>query len=79
MPVPLVLLNAASKPTAVLLEAVLFCKEALPKAVLLLTRCEIVFLYYHLQVFELTELKTETYCRIIATRRYSSTLDNLLP
>ena len=32
---PLVLLNAASKPTAVLLEAVLDCNEPVPIAVLL--------------------------------------------
>ena len=33
MPVPVVLDKAASKPTAVLLEAVLFCKEFVPIAV----------------------------------------------
>ena len=32
---PLVLLNPASKPTAVFCEAVLFCKDLSPKAVLL--------------------------------------------
>ena len=36
MSVPLVLYNAASKPTAVLLEAVLLSKAVLPIAVLLL-------------------------------------------